>query len=142
MMNIRLSTGFAALGCVLLASCYPVNENPNQKKATKAPATKVAAKPDPQALKEQEAQKKKQQEELAQNNPRENPNTQPSENPKSSDEPKREYPYGIKVPGKDNVILNPYNNKLVRFDDTPPPRGTLLNDESVDSSEKKFFRMP
>ena len=85
MMNIRLSTGFAVIGSVLLVSCYPVNENPRQKPGAK-PAEKIAAKPDPQAIKDKEALRKKGQEELAQNNPPENPNpsTQPTDVPRSS----------------------------------------------------------
>ena len=142
MMNIRLSTGFAALGCVLLASCYPVNENPNQKKPAK-PADKIAAKPDPQALKEQDAlKKKKEQDELAQKNPGENPDssTQPGDKSKSPGDAKREYVYANKVPGKDGFVFSPYNNKVVDVRDIPT--GTLVMDPTYPAAEKKYFRVP
>ncbi|MCX6868452.1 MAG: hypothetical protein NTV46_20050 [Verrucomicrobia bacterium] len=141
MKNIRLSTGFAVLGCLLLASCYPVNENPNQKKVTKTPA-KVAANPDPQKIKEQEALKKKEQEELAQNNPPENPgaSTQPTDKTKPPVEAKRDYAFANKVPGKDGFVFSPYNNKVVDVRDIPT--GTLVMDPTYPAAEKKFFRVP
>ena len=30
-MNLRFTTTLATVGCVLLASCYPYNENPKKK---------------------------------------------------------------------------------------------------------------
>jgi hypothetical protein len=142
MKNIRLATGFAVLGCLLLASCYPVNENPNQNKVTKkAPAT-VATNPDPQKLKEQEALKKKEQEALAQNNPSGNtdPATQPTDKPKPPVEPKSEYAFANKVPGKEGFVFSPYNNKVVDVRDIPT--GTLVMDPTYPAAEKKFFRVP
>ena len=141
MMNIRLSTGFAVIGSVLLVSCYPVNENPRQKPGAK-PAEKIAAKPDPQAIKDKEALRKKEQEELAQNNPPENPNpsTQPTDRTKPSGEAKREYVYANKVPGKDGFVFSPYNNKVVDVRDIPT--GTLVMDPTYPAAEKKFFRVP
>ena len=147
MMIHRLSTGFATLGCVLLASCYPVNENPRQKKVTKTP-DKIATNPDPLTLKEQDAlRKKKEQDERAQEKTAANPDstTPPIEKPKGQSETKHEYPYGIKVPGKENVVLSPYNKKLVSVlddKDNPIPSGTLVTDPTYPISEKKYFRVP
>ena len=138
-MNIRLSTGIAALGCVVLASCYPYNENPHKKKATKTP-DKIATTPDPQKLKEQEK--------LAQDKIAENPDTTtttpPTEKPKT--EAKRtDYPVATRAPGKEDCVLSPYNNKLVKVldeNDKPIPSGTLDADPTYPASEKKYFRVP
>lgn len=148
-MSIRLSTGFATLGCVLLASCYPVNENPQDKTATKTPE-KTATTQDPQKLKEQEAaknkekDKEKEKEDLAQEKPAEKPEKtateKTTEKTKTPAEPKRDYTFANKVPGKDGFVLSPYNGKVVDVRDIPS--GTLVQDPTYPAAEKKFFRVP
>lgn len=141
-MNLRLSTGLAALSCVLLASCYPYNEHPQKKKATKTPE-KIATTPDPQKLKEQEALKNKEQEKLAQEKIAENPDattTLPTEKTTPSVEPKRDYTVANKVPGKEGFVFSPYNNKVVDVRDIPS--GTLVQDPTYPAAEKKYFRVP
>lgn len=150
-MNRHLSTCVAAIACLLLASCYPVNENPEQKPAAKQPE-KTAAAADAEKLKEQEAARKKdkEKEDLAQEKTPEktDSSTEPttSEKPKSSTESKgKSYPVAIRAPGRENCVLSPYNNKLVStLDDNnkPLPTGTLVQDPSYPASEKKFFRVP
>jgi hypothetical protein len=141
MMTLRLSTGFAAIGCVLLASCYPIGDNPQQKKTPKNPEQQVTQ-TDPQAIKEQEALQQKQQEELAQNTPPENPGTTstPGEKPKAPAETKRDYAVANKVPGKEGFVFSPYNNKVIDVRDIAS--GTLVTDPTYPTSEKKFFRVP
>lgn len=144
MMNIRLSTGFAAIGCVLLASCYPYNENPQQQRQPRTPA-KTTATPDAQKTQEQEALKQKEQETLAPSTPGENPGTAATTNPpvektKPSVEPKRDYPVAAKVPGKDGFVLSPYNSKVVDVRDIPT--GTLVQDPTYPAADKKYFRVP
>jgi hypothetical protein len=141
MMTFRLSTGFAALGCVLLASCYAIGDKPQQKKVPKNPEQQVTQ-TDPQALKEQEALQQKQQEELAQNTPPENPGTvtTPGEKPKAPSETKRDYAVANKVPGKEGFVFSPYNNKVIDVRDIAS--GTLVTDPTYPTSEKKFFRVP
>ena len=51
-MNLRFLTGFAALGCVLFASCTPYNEQQN-KKPTRKPAQKAATTAEQQKIQEQ-----------------------------------------------------------------------------------------
>lgn len=142
-MNLRLSTAVAALSCVVLASCYPYNENPQKKKATKNPE-KIATTPDPQKLKEQEALKNKEQEKLAQEKIAENSDTTtstpPTENTTPSVETKREYTVANKVPGKEGFVFSPYNNKVVDVRDIPS--GTLVQDPTYPPAEKKYFRVP
>lgn len=141
MMNLRLSTGIAALGCVLLASCYPYNENPQQKRQPKAP-DKTAAAQDAQRFKEQEALRQKEQETQTPSNLNENPGTltPPTEKPKPPVEPKRDYTFANKVPGKDGFVFSPYNNKVVDVRDIPS--GTLVQDPTYPPAEKKYFRVP
>jgi hypothetical protein len=143
-MNLRLSTGIAALSCVVLASCYPYNENPHKKKPAKTPE-KIATTPDPQKLKEQEALKNKEQEKLAEEKIAENPDTTTTTTPSTEKTPpsvetKREYTVANKVPGKDGFVFSPYNNKVVDVRDIPS--GTLVQDPTYPAAEKKYFRVP
>lgn len=141
MKNLRLSTAIAAIGCVLLVSCYPVNENPRQQRLPKAP-DKTAAAQDAQNLKEQDALKQKEQEALAPGNVNADPGTltPPSDKPKPPVEPKRDYTFANKVPGKDGFVFSPYNNKVVDVRDIPS--GTLVQDPTYPPAEKKYFRVP
>ena len=139
----RLSTGFATLGCVLLAACYPVNENPHPNKTQKTPEkTPTAA--ETRQLKEQEALKQKELQETAQNpspdNPATDPTNPPTEKIKAPVEPKRDYAVANKVPGKEGFVFSPYNNKVV--DVREIASGTLVTDPTYPTAEKKFFRVP
>jgi len=150
-MNLNLFTSFATIGCLLLASCYPVNEGPNDKTAANKTPDKTAAAAEARKLKDKEAAKEKEKEELAQ---KETPPEKtdgstekpPTEKTKGPGETKKEtYPVAIRAPGKENCVLSPYNNKLVStLDDNnkPIPPGTLVQDPSYSASEKKFFRVP
>ena len=154
-MNLNLFTSIAAIGCLLFASCYPVNENPPAKTvAKKAPektATATAA-ADDQKLKDQEAAKKKEKEkeDLAQKDktPEKTEGTtekNPPEKTRGPETKKDTYPVAVRVPGKDNCVLSPYNNKQVLTLDEnnkPIPPGTLVQDPSYPASDKKFFRVP
>ncbi len=55
-------------------------------------------------------------------------------------EPKKEYPYATKVPGKDGFVLSPYNTKVIDVRDIPS--GTLVQDPNYPAAEKKYFRIP
>ena len=142
-MNFRLSSGLAALGGVLLASCTPYQETPPPDKTPATPET-TATTPDPLKLKEQEELKKKEAEELAKNKAAENPTTttQPTteKQPKAPTEAKRDYAFANKVPGKDGFVFSPYNNKVVDVRDIPS--GTLVQDPTYPAVEKKYFRVP
>jgi len=145
-MNIRLSTCFAAIVGVLLASCYPVDENPKDKPAPKTP-NKTATAQDAQKLKDLEAAKKKEKEkeQAAQDKPAEKTDTAPekttTENTKPpTTEPKRDYAFANKVPGKEGFVFSPYNNKVVDVRDIPS--GTLVQDPTYPAAEKKYFRVP
>jgi len=63
-----------------------------------------------------------------------------STDPTKPAEPKKEYPYATKVPGKDGFVLSPYNTKVIDVRDIPA--GTLVQDPNYPASEKKYFRIP
>lgn len=145
-MKFPLSSGFAAALCVLLASCYPYQENQQQKKPTQ-PTKELTA--EEAKLKEQEELKKKQEEALkqTQTNPGDANQTTPPDNSTQQPtttppvEPKRnDYAFANKVPGKEGFVFSPYNNKVVDVRDIPS--GTLVQDPTYPASEKKYFRVP
>lgn len=150
-MNFRLSTGLAAIVCMSLASCYPYNENSQKKKTKKRPDTTVTATPDELKIKAEEEAKQKAAEELKQQataaNTAGNPgNVTPStDGPKPTETKRTDYPVANKVPGQENHVFSPYNNKKISTLDEqnrPIPSGTLVQDPTYPLSEKKFFRVP
>jgi len=144
-MTPRLTTGFIALGCVLMASCYPYNEN--QQKPGKKPAPdQTVTSAEQQKIKE-DRDKLKKKEELAKKDeikPTAEPSTNPttgeaSTTPKPAQE-KRDYSVANKVPGKEGFVFSPYNNKVVDVRDIPS--GTLVQDPTYPAADKKYFRVP
>ncbi|MES2475867.1 MAG: hypothetical protein V4640_08805 [Verrucomicrobiota bacterium] len=154
-MNLRFSTAFAAMGCILLASCYPYNENRGRKETGKPPEKSVSS-PDQQKIQaqrdklKQDELKKKETETL----PSETvgngsgeatttdpgASTTPDTTPKPTAEKKRDYAFASKVPGKEGFVFSPYNNKIIDVRDMPS--GTLVSDPTYPESEKKYFRVP
>jgi hypothetical protein len=147
-MKLPLASGTAAALCLVLASCYPYQENPKNKKANQPPQPTPLTQQE-KAKQEEEKKRKQQEEELKQqqsatpSTPAETPpqNTTPSETPKPPVEEKRaDYAFANKVPGKDGFVFSPYNNKVVDVRDIPS--GTLVQDPTYPASEKKYFRVP
>lgn len=145
-MNSHLLTGFTALGCVLLASCYPYNENQNQKPVNKpeqktlTPAEQKKVQEERDLMKQKEEAKKK--ENLTEGLP-----PGPSDNTTTTDLPKPttpdkkpEYKFASKVPGKEGFVFSPYNNKVVDVRDIPT--GTLVQDPTYTGEGKGYFRVP
>lgn len=148
-MNVRFSTAFAALGCVLIASCYPYDESQRNKPAPKAPQKTVTS-PEQQKVQEQRERLKeegnlKKKAALKEATPGD---TEPSETtansgatPKPPVEEKRtEIPVASKVPGRDGYVFSPFNNKLI--DVRNIPSGTKVADPTYPESAKKHFRVP
>lgn len=149
-MNLRFLTGFAALGCVLFASCTPFNEQQNKKPAQK-PAQKTATAAEQQKIQEQRDLMKQKEElakkEAAANTPPETPadtaaqTTPPTQTPTPPVEERRaDYKFANKVPGKDGFVFSPYNNKVVDVRDIP--KGTLVQDPTYTGAGKGYFRVP
>jgi hypothetical protein len=151
-MKLRLSTAFAALGCVLLASCYPYDES-RDRKPTQAPPQKTVSSAEQQKIKEQR-DKLKAEEDLKK---KQTPTEETAENPGTSgatgstspsvDTPKpppsesrSDITVANKVPGKEGYVFSPFNNKLI--DVRGIPSGTLVSDPTYPESAKKHFRVP
>ncbi|MCP5543165.1 MAG: cell envelope integrity protein TolA [Akkermansiaceae bacterium] len=149
-MKSRILLGFAAIGCLSLASCYPWPENNGKKKQEE-----VKKEPTLEELKKQkEDEARKKAEEDLKKKAEENKNevgpegatagggtTTPGPDPQP--EPKShggDYPFANKVPGKEGFVFSPYNNKVVDVRDIPS--GTLVMDPTYPPSEKKYFRVP
>ena len=94
-MKFRLFTGLTAALCVLLASCYPYQENPKQKKANQA-----TQKLTPAQVKQQEelAAKKKQEEELKQTQETPGQTVTPPPNPATTQPPSTTPPFLCATP--------------------------------------------
>lgn len=144
-MNFRLCTGLAAIICMSLASCYPVNEGPNK---IKTGPQKTALTPEQLKAKQEQEAKQKTQDELKK---KEDTNVSgvsetsgevtPSTNdPKPKEQKTGDYSFANKVPGKEGFVFSPYNNKVVDVRDIPS--GTLVQDPTYPASEKKYFRVP
>ncbi len=107
-MKIRIRTGFAAALCLMLASCYPYPENPQQKKANQAAQRQTAA--EQAKLKEQEALKKQQDELKKSQETLVEPTTPGTTDPTTPPPPqppveqkRADYPFANKVPGKEGA---------------------------------------
>jgi hypothetical protein len=154
-MKLRLSSVFAVISCVLLASCYPYNEKPNTKTTPKM-AEKTAAEMEQQKIKEQRDKMKEKaaaakKKEMADAGAPELP-TNPSDpgasganptNPTTTPpvkEKRTEYPTATKAPGKEGFVLSPYNNKLVDVRDIAA--GMLVQDPTYTGAGKGYFRVP
>lgn len=154
-MNIRFFTASAALGCILLASCSPFNENRGRKKSTKPPEKTVSSQDQQKIqaqrdkLKQNDLKKKNTTDQSDDNNVGSgssstnadtgSPATSETTN-SSTPEKKRDYAFASKVPGKEGFVFSPYNNKIIDVRDMPS--GTLVSDPTYPESEKKYFRVP
>lgn len=147
-MNLRLCSGLAAIICMSLASCYPVNEGSNNGKIKSGQKKETTLTPDQVKAKEEEKAKKTAQEEVKKTEettsqpPAENPTnvSPPVNDPKPTEQKRSDYSFANKVPGKEGFVFSPYNNKVVDVRDIPS--GTLVQDPTYPASEKKYFRVP
>ncbi|MFT4175717.1 MAG: hypothetical protein QM627_03600 [Luteolibacter sp.] len=142
-MKTRLISGTAALGCLVMASCYPIEDGP-RRKPSQGPDQSVTSQ-NQQKIQEQrdklkekdDAEKAKQEARQAAGN-----SVAPAETTsKPTVEPKRtEYQFADPVPGRPGFVLSPYNKKIVDVRDIPS--GTLVQDPTYPAEQKKYFRVP
>jgi len=151
-MKFRLCTGLAALVCLSLASCYPYNEGTKKKDPTKPVEKKLT--PEDMAKQKEADERKKAEEDLKKKKAEETAGTTTAEDPGATtttttqagggepkkEEPKRDFDFANKVPGKEGFVFSPYNNKVVDVRDIPS--GTLVQDPTYPAAEKKYFRVP
>ncbi len=138
-MKSKLLLSLPLVGCIALASCYPIPDKPRGQRGQQAEETVTSQ--DQQKIQEQRDRMKETEEkekEIA---------DQPKETPKNetvTDKPatqkKGEYAFANPVPGKEGFVFSPYNNKLVDVRDIPS--GTLVQDPTYPAAEKKYFRVP
>ena len=152
-MKLRHFTGLAAIVCMSLASCHPYNEG-NQKNKPNKTTEKKELSPDEVKKKAAEEKKKKEdelkkkQEDSTTGSNTPGPGTvspPPEPEPKPEVKSRTDYPFANKVPGQEGFVFSPYNNKVVDARDdqgNPIPSGTLVQDPTFPTSEKKFFRVP
>ena len=147
-MNLRLCIGFTALITLSLVSCYPVKENPRQTRGIghqgkPQPTAEQQKAKEQEELKKTEELKKKEQEELKKTETaKPESSIEKTEPPKKEQEPKKssDYPVASKVPSKEGFVFSPYNNKVI--DVREIPSGTLVQDPTYPTAEKKYFRVP
>lgn len=144
-MSFRFSTAVAALGCVLLASCYPYDESRHRRPAPPKQTQKTVTAAEQQKLKEQREQMREKDDLVRKNVPNE-PGIESPAKPDGGTvtppivEKRADYPVASKVPGKEGYVFSPFNNKLIDVKDMPS--GTLVSDPTYPESAKKFFRVP
>jgi hypothetical protein len=136
-MNIQRSTLLTLAGAAigLLASCYPLPDEPPQTQAQNAQQPSVSSE-EQQRIQEQRDKMRQEQErqQAQQNAPRETPP------PTSEPRPRSDYPFATPVPGKEGFVFSPFSdNKIV--DARGIPSGTLVQDPTF-PTEKKYFRVP
>jgi len=150
----RILLSLVAVASVLFMSCSPYPEHSGRgpksgTKSTKPSAAQVEqakqqAQQEDERRAEQEKRTQAQAEQPSAEQPKEHPTSLP-DGPKLP-EPKRfDYPTAKKVPGKEGVVLSPYNNMQVSIrneDGTLIPSRTLVSDPTYPASEKKRFFVP
>ncbi|MFT3990537.1 MAG: hypothetical protein QM680_03920 [Luteolibacter sp.] len=145
-MKTRLISGTAALGCLLMASCYPIQEGP-RRKPNQGPDQSVTSQNQQKIQDQRDKMKQKAEAEKtkAENSGRQAADTASQQTsdttPKPPVEPKRaEYQFADPVPGRPGFVLSPYNKKIVDVRDIPS--GTLVQDPTYPAEQKKYFRVP
>lgn len=140
----------ASAVCLVMVSCYPLEDPQQRKKTTPAPRQQTA---EEQRQKQEEERKKQEAErtQQAETTQRTTPEqaaqqTPPRETATPPAEQRRtDWPYANKVPGKEGFVFSPYNNRVIEVRDEQGnliPTGTLVQDPTFPASEKKFFRVP
>jgi len=126
------------VGISLLASCYPIPDEP----ATNQQGEQTITSDEQQKIQEQrdrmreEAERREREQQAQQPTERlTSPPPPPPPSPRSPD-----YPFATPVPGKEGLVFSPYNNKVVDVRDIPS--GTLVQDPTYPPADKKFFRVP
>ena len=130
-----------AAGIGLLASCYPIPDEPRNGQPQPSETTVTAEQQrrieEQRERMRQEAARRQQQERQTETQPRETttPTPPPRETVQSSD-----FPFATPVPGKEGFVFSPYNNKVVDVRDIAS--GQLVQDPTFPPAERKYFRVP
>ncbi len=151
-MNSKFSISLPVLGCLALASCYPIPDGRRNPQGAglqeEAEERKTVASQDQQKIQAQRDRLKQREQKkettTSSTTPRERTRESTASNSSTTTkpvEPKRtDYSFANPVPGKEGFVFSPYNNKLVDVRDIPS--GTLVQDPTYPAAEKKYFRVP
>jgi hypothetical protein len=142
-MKSKLLLSLPLVGCLAIASCYPVPDGP--RKPPTPDADKTVTSQDQQKIQAQRDEMKKRDEEQKKTEEAADQLKKPEETTttdKPAEEPKKkgDYAFATPVPGKEGFVFSPYNQKLVDVRDIPS--GTLVQDPTYPAAEKKYFRVP
>ncbi len=144
-MNFHPPLGLAAAICFAAVSCYPYDHyERNKSQRGLQQRTTLPTENNQNKLPEHQQEELKQP--VQENNlppdnaAKRNAGTENRSANTSPPEPRPDYPFANKVPGKDGFVFSPYNNKVVDVRDIPS--GTLVQDPTYPASEKKYFRVP
>ncbi|MFD2255665.1 hypothetical protein ACFSSA_03170 [Luteolibacter algae] len=142
-MKSKFLFSLPVLGCLALASCYPLPDNPNGPRGPRTPQQNDASvtSGNQQKIQEQREAMKKRDEEKKETASNQIKETEKEVTPTKPTEKKSgDYAFANPVPGKEGFVFSPYNNKLVDVRDIPS--GTLVQDPTYPAAEKKYFRVP
>lgn len=142
-MKSKLLLSLPLVGCLAIASCYPVPDGPRNPR--NPDADKTVTSQDQQKIQAQRDEMKKRDEEQKKTEETADQLKKPEETTttdKPAEEPKKkgDYAFATPVPGKEGFVFSPYNQKLVDVRDIPS--GTLVQDPTYPAAEKKYFRVP
>lgn len=131
-------------GCLALASCYPIPDEPRgPRESQQAAQNSSITSQDQQKIRAQrdrlKERDKNKENKIAERNTDPTPERE-SSTPKPKEPATKDYAFANPVPGKEGFVFSPYNQKLVDVRDIPS--GTLVQDPTYPASEKKYFRVP
>jgi len=132
------------LGCLALASCYPIQDGPRgpRRPGPDAENPNITSQ-DQQKIQDQRDRMKEREDKKKENLTEKKEDRAPdpdSTSPKPTEPKNKDYAFANPVPGKEGFVFSPYNQKLVDVRDIPS--GTLVQDPTYPASEKKYFRVP
>ena len=146
-MKSYLTPGIAALAGLLMVSCYPMPESRHIRNEPR-PEDQAVTSSQQQTIKDQREKMKERDKRIAQQEDEQNDRptptkereTTPDSTPKPPAKTTKDYVFAQPIPGKEGFVLSPYNGKQIDVRDIPS--GTLVQDPTYPSSEKKYFRVP
>lgn len=152
-MKSHLNPILAAIVSALVVSCYPYPENPppnrhqpnikqqQQEAEAKAKATAAKNKEAAEKVKKEETVRKPQ---ITERSGADQPKpTDPG--PIAAPKTKKDWPVAKKIPGRDDQVLSPYNEKPVTIrypDGRIIASGTVVGDPSFQGDKTKRFVVP
>lgn len=133
----------AALACISVTACYPVDETP-QRNVRRPPQQPVIPQENPAitptTITPPVTETVKPTTPVPQPTAQARTVTRPVETKAPSEPPKPEIITASKAPGRAGYVLSPYTKKLMLVQGIPS--GTIVPDQTCPPSEKKFFRVP